>query len=149
MLRFSTGSTLVLTLALIASPAFAVTAKAHKSSHKGNAVRRVGHRLRHPLGQRGIAPERATEIQTALIKANYLSGAPSGKWDADTETAMQKYQADHGWQTKLTPDSRALIALGLGPSTAANQPLPANTYRSTNPEPAEAGTLASVHSIAQ
>ncbi len=29
---------------------------------------------------------------------------------------MQKYQADHGWQTKLMPDSRALKTLGLGPN---------------------------------
>jgi hypothetical protein len=28
----------------------------------------------------------------------------------------RKFQADQGWQTKLTPDSRALIKLGLGPS---------------------------------
>lgn len=28
---------------------------------------------------------------------------------------MRRYQADHGWQTKLTPDSRAIIKLGLGP----------------------------------
>jgi hypothetical protein len=28
---------------------------------------------------------------------------------------MQKYQADHGWQSKQVPDSRALIKLGLGP----------------------------------
>lgn len=35
---------------------------------------------------------------------------------------MQKYQADQGWQTKLMPDSRALLKLGLGPdySTAIN-----------------------------
>lgn len=149
MIRFSAGSALALSLALIASPAFASTSHAAHKSHKTSAVRRVGHRLRHPIGQRGIAPERATEIQSALIKANYLNGTPSGKWDSDTESAMQKYQADHGWQTKLTPDSRALIALGLGPSTASSQPLPANTYRPVTPEPAEAGTLASVHSIAQ
>jgi hypothetical protein len=29
---------------------------------------------------------------------------------------MRKYQADHGWQSKTVPDSRALIKLGLGPS---------------------------------
>jgi peptidoglycan hydrolase-like protein with peptidoglycan-binding domain len=150
MIRFSAGSALALTLALVASPTFASTSHhAHKSIHKSGTMRRVGHRLRHPIGQRGIAPERATEIQSALIKANYLTGTPSGKWDAETEAAMQKYQADHGWQTKLTPDSRALIALGLGPSTATSQPLPANTYSAATPEPAEAGTLASVHSIAQ
>ena len=28
---------------------------------------------------------------------------------------MQKFQADQGWQTKLMPDSRALMKLGLGP----------------------------------
>ena len=148
MTRFSAGSALALILVLIASNGFAATTHAHKGSHK-SAVRRVGHRLRHPIGQRGIDPERATQIQSALIKANYMNGQPSGKWDTDTETAMQKYQADHGWQTKLTPDSRALIALGLGPSTASSQPLPANTYKSTTAEPAEAGTLASVHSITQ
>ena len=32
---------------------------------------------------------------------------------------MEKLQADNGWQTKLVPDSRALIKLGLGPSSAA------------------------------
>jgi hypothetical protein len=35
---------------------------------------------------------------------------------------MQKYQSDHGWQTRLLPDSRALKNLGLGPdySSALN-----------------------------
>jgi hypothetical protein len=28
---------------------------------------------------------------------------------------MHKYQADNGWQTKLMPDSRAIMKLGLGP----------------------------------
>ena len=116
----------------------------------GASVIASGHRIAHPLGQRGIAPERATQIQTALIRQNYLTGSPSGQWDSQTEAAMQKYQADHGWQTKLTPDSRALIALGLGPSTASGpQTLPANTYAAPSTEPAEAGTLASVHSISQ
>jgi len=144
MLRLSAGSTLALALTLIATPVFAGS---HHSSH--SRLHRVSHRLRHPLGQREIAPERATEIQTALIRAKYLSGTPSGKWDADTEAAMQKYQADHGWQTKLTPDSRALIALGLGPSTASNEALAVSAYKPTAPDPSEAGTLASVHSISQ
>ena len=54
-------------------------------------------------------------IQNALIKEHYLSGEPSGKWDDTTRDAMTRYQAANGWQTKLTPDSRALIKLGLGP----------------------------------
>jgi len=69
----------------------------------------------------GIAPERATQIQTALIKAGYMTGAPTGTWDAQSELAMQKLQGDNGWQTKLTPDARALIMLGLGPNTDATE----------------------------
>ena len=45
-----------------------------------------------------------------------MQGEPSGTWDSTTQVAMQRYQADQGWQAKTTPDSRALIKLGLGPS---------------------------------
>jgi hypothetical protein len=45
-----------------------------------------------------------------------MQGQASGTWDTATQSAMQRYQADHGWQSKTTPDSRALITLGLGPS---------------------------------
>jgi hypothetical protein len=70
----------------------------------------------------GIAPQRATQIQTALIKAGYMTGEPTGQWDSTTQAALQKLQGDNGWQTKLTPDSRALIKLGLGPnSTPASE----------------------------
>jgi hypothetical protein len=78
-------------------------------------------------GQRGIDSERATQIQSALIKAGYMQGTPSGQWDNQTAAAMQKMQADNGWQTKITPDSRALIKLGLGPTnttTASLNPTP-------------------------
>ncbi len=68
-----------------------------------------------PHGQRGIDEERTRQIQTALIRQHYLTGEPTGVWDQSTKDAMTKYQADNGWQTKLTPDSRALIKLGLGP----------------------------------
>ena len=66
-------------------------------------------------GQRGIDEERTRQIQTALIHQHYLTGQPTGVWDQSTKDALTKYQADNGWQTKLTPDSRALIKLGLGP----------------------------------
>jgi peptidoglycan hydrolase-like protein with peptidoglycan-binding domain len=87
-------------------------------------------------GQQAIDSARVTEIQQALIRERYLSGEPSGSWDATTQAAMQKFQSDQGWQTRLMPDSRALKKLGLGPdySTAINAegssfaaPPPANT----------------------
>ncbi len=77
--------------------------------------------------QRNIDDARATEIQTALIKQGYLSGEASGHWDGSTEAAMQKLQADNGWQTKLVPDSRAIIKLGLGPARDADQPSGGNS----------------------
>ncbi|MEI9980574.1 MAG: peptidoglycan-binding domain-containing protein [Edaphobacter sp.] len=67
-------------------------------------------------GQRGIDDTRASQIQASLIKSGYLSGEASGHWDAPTQAAMQKFQEDNGWQTKLIPDSRAIIKLGLGPA---------------------------------
>lgn len=67
-------------------------------------------------GQQAIDAERVTTIQQALIREHYLTGEPSAKWDSDTQAAMLKFQADQGWQTKITPDSRALIKLGLGPN---------------------------------
>ncbi len=95
-------------------------------------------------GQRGIDADRTRAIQTALIDKNYLTGEPSGEWDATTEAAMQRFQSDNGWQTKLMPDSRALIKLGLGPNAAAsteNAPKAA-LEQATGPD-----TLAAVHSI--
>lgn len=49
----------------------------------------------HVAAVRSIAPERSTQIQTALIKAGYLNGTPSGTWDTQTEAAMLKLQSDN------------------------------------------------------
>ncbi len=86
--------------------------KSCKTRGRGRRARKGAWR-RH--GQQVIQPERATAIQQALIREKYLTGEPSGKWDDRTQAAMARYQADHGWQSKITPDSRALIKLGLGP----------------------------------
>lgn len=82
------------------------------------------------VGQRSIDDSRAAQIQTALVKSGYLSG-PSGHWDTNTSAAMQKYQADNGWQTKLVPDSRAIIKLGLGPDRDADRAAAASTLGTT------------------
>jgi hypothetical protein len=67
-------------------------------------------------GQQKIDSVRAQAIQEALIREHYLSGTASGTWNQASEDAMRRYQAEHGWQSKTVPDSRALISLGLGPS---------------------------------
>jgi peptidoglycan hydrolase-like protein with peptidoglycan-binding domain len=84
-----------------------------KTSSKHHAQRR-GAWKRH--GQQEIKDDRALEIQQALIREKYLDGTPNGQWDSRTQQAMARYQSDHGWQSKVTPDSRAIIKLGLGPS---------------------------------
>jgi len=88
-----------------------------------------------PAAQRGIDDTRATQIQTSLIKSGYLSGEASGHWDAGTEAAMQKFQSDNGWQTKLIPDSRAIIKLGLGPAQDSGQSTSAASAPGASPPP--------------
>jgi hypothetical protein len=139
---FRASLILALTCTLVVSPAFATrTHRSTKSSHassganlpssahlpSGAHLRSGRHHAAAPAarkvhGQQAIAPERVTEIQQALSREHYLSKDADGQWDSTTTAAMQKYQADQGWQTKLMPDSRALKKLGLGPdySTAIN-----------------------------
>jgi peptidoglycan hydrolase-like protein with peptidoglycan-binding domain len=92
------------------------TAKSKSVRHKTSKHRRARKGAWKHHGQQKIDAARATEIQQALIRQKYLDGQPSGKWDARTEAAMARYQADNGWQSKVTPDSRAIIKLGLGPN---------------------------------
>ncbi|HST09289.1 MAG TPA: peptidoglycan-binding domain-containing protein [Terriglobales bacterium] len=83
------------------------TSSSHKGKHSKKAAKR---------GQQKIEGDRTHQIQQALVQKGYLKGEPSGKWDASTEAALRKFQADNGWQNKTVPDSRALIKLGLGPN---------------------------------
>jgi len=111
------------------------TSHKKKKSHKKTASKR---------GQQKIDPQRAREIQDALIREHYLNGKATGVWDDASQKAMQKFQADNGWQSKTTPDSRALIKLGLGPDhehllnpesamTSAPQPAPAQGATPADP----------------
>jgi cytoskeletal protein RodZ len=90
------------------------TASAQKS--KGSRGKKGSKQVAKKRGQQAIDSDRARQIQTALIRERYMEGEPTGVWDSATQAAMQRYQAAQGWQSKTTPDSRALIKLGLGPS---------------------------------
>jgi hypothetical protein len=87
------------------------TGKTHTASTGKHSSRK-----KRPKGQQKIDSERAQAIQEALIREHYLTGEANGSWNQSSEEAMRRYQADHGWQSKTVPDSRALISLGLGPS---------------------------------
>ena len=86
---------------------------AHNTKGKHASARRKKTTAR---GQQKIDPERSQAIQEALIREHYMTGEATGTWNQTSEDAMRRYQADHGWQSKTVPDSRALISLGLGPS---------------------------------
>jgi len=85
------------------------SAKTSGSKSKKKSAKATSH------GQHTIDQERTLAIQEALVREHYLSGEPTGKWDQDTKDALVRFQSENGWQTKVTPDSRALIKLGLGP----------------------------------
>ncbi|MCU1311712.1 MAG: Peptidoglycan-binding domain 1 [Candidatus Angelobacter sp.] len=87
------------------------TSKSSKSSKKGK-----GKKSWQAKGQKTISDDRTREIQAALIREKYLTGEPTGQMDGPTRQALIKLQEQNGWQTKIVPDSRALIKLGLGPN---------------------------------
>jgi hypothetical protein len=137
------------------------TRKTHSASGKRSSKKRA-------RGQQKIDGERAQAIQEALIREHYLSGEATGTWNQASEEAMRRYQADHGWQSKTVPDSRALIKLGLGPSkdhllnpdsamttvpdAPKSQPIPTSSYSapaSANPAAPAATPAASASSSPQ
>jgi peptidoglycan hydrolase-like protein with peptidoglycan-binding domain len=148
-MRFRSTSCAGLALLLAVTPAFALhhrhtaAISGHRHGHHAKAV--AAH---WTPGQRGIDGDRTRAIQTALISRNYMTGQATGDWDPETEAAMQKFQGDNGWQTRLMPDSRALIKLGLGPDGDDGTAIASSGSNSTALQPATgADTLASIHSI--
>ncbi len=90
-----------------------LTVSSHSTSTKKKKSHKSAKASKH--GQQKIDPTRAREIQDALIREHYMDGISTGTWDAKSQACMQRYQADNGWQSKVVPDSRALIKMGLGP----------------------------------
>jgi len=108
----------------------------HTTSGKRSSKKKKSSRTK---GQQKIDSERARSIQEALIRQHYLEGEPTGTWNQSSEEAMRRYQADHGWQSKTVPDSRALISLGLGPSK--DHLLNPESAMTTSPEAPKAEAL--------
>lgn len=129
---------LALTLPAVASPRKHSTTAAHRTAAKTSAKSKHGAVKSKMTSQRTIDDGRAAQIQAALIKAGYLPAPPSGHWDTASIAAMTKVQADNGWQTKLVPDSRALIKLGLGPGAVSSD----QSSPSASVAPAQTETLA-------
>ncbi len=110
--------TLILSITLACSMADGGTAResVHRSVPvtvaQGKHTRRAKWRK---SGQQAIDANRVREIQAALIRENYLDSPANGVWNQRSKQSMARFQSDSGWQSKVVPDSRALIKLGLGP----------------------------------
>ena len=97
------------------SPAAKPGAKTHHTKSSKKRTRRV-------QGQKAPAPERISEIQTALAKDGSFTGTPNGKWDASTVDAMKRFQEAHGLSPSGKLDAKTLQKLGLGSQTAGVAP---------------------------
>jgi hypothetical protein len=112
---------------------------AKSGSGKTRASSKGRKKFKKVRGQQKIDSQRAQSIQEALIRQHYLSGEATGNWDEASEQAMRRFQREHGWQDKTVPDSRALIKLGLGPST--DHLLNPESAMTTVPDPPKANSL--------
>ncbi len=72
-------------------------------------------------GQMEPTADRYKEIQQALASKGYLKSEPSGSWDAASQDAMRRFQADQKLDQSGTITARSLSALGLGAPPAAPQ----------------------------
>ena len=121
LLTSATATTTNQTKSTKSTKSSSVSHKSSKSSKSSKSAKTSGSKSKTKSakatshGQHGIDQERTLEIQQALVRQHYLTGEPTGKWDQGTKDALVRLQSENGWQTKLTPDSRALIKLGLGP----------------------------------
>lgn len=74
----------------------------------------------------GIPSDRITEIQTALIKAGYLDGPPSGQYDEATIQAMKQFQGASGFPQTGMPSAPALKKLGVSKRSNDGFAVPVN-----------------------
>jgi hypothetical protein len=113
-------------------------ASTSRSKTRGHVTRASAHSKRGHAGRysarfapkaaswrnRQMAPtsDRYREIQEALASKGYLKSTPTGSWDADSQDALKRFQADQKIEQTGKLNSLSLIALGLGPAKSAEPP---------------------------
>jgi peptidoglycan hydrolase-like protein with peptidoglycan-binding domain len=104
--------------------------------HHAKSTKKTTRQVR---GQKAPAPERISEIQTALARDGSFDVKPTGKWDASTVDAMKKFQEAHGLNPSGKLDAKTLQKLGLGSQTAGlAPPVPPISSSSLAPSPSPA-----------
>lgn len=100
----------------VAHTAHASTSKSRRTvRHRYSRRRHYHHHVRLP---KGPTPERISQIQSALARGGYYQGDPTGKWDADTVAAVQKFQSSNNLDVTGKLDAPTLQKLGLGSDIA-------------------------------
>ncbi len=121
------------------SPSSKPSSKTHHSKSTKKATRQE-------RGQKAPAPERISEIQTALAKDGSFNGKPNGKWDPSTIDAMKKFQEAHGLNPSGKLDAKTLQKLGLGSQTAGlAAPMPPVSSSSSSLATSPSGTVHRQH----
>jgi peptidoglycan hydrolase-like protein with peptidoglycan-binding domain len=112
------------------------------SSTKKKKSSKNHHASKREPTQKAPTPERISEIQSALAHNGYYQGTPTGKWDSNTISAMQKFQSDNGLSNSGKIDASSLQKLGLGSGTAGvDAPKPISP-KPTTTAPVSSGTSA-------
>jgi hypothetical protein len=113
------------------------SSSAASSKKKKSTKKSTHHAKREPI-QKAPTPERISEIQSSLARGGYYQGDPNGKWDANTVTAMQKFQSANGLDPSGKLDATSLQKLGLGSGIAGvSAPKPATTAPASTAAPSK------------
>jgi peptidoglycan hydrolase-like protein with peptidoglycan-binding domain len=72
--------------------------------------------------QQQPTPQRYKEIQQTLADRGYFSRVPDGTWGPESMEALKRFQRDQNLTEDGKIGSLSLIALGLGPKRAAQEP---------------------------
>jgi peptidoglycan hydrolase-like protein with peptidoglycan-binding domain len=102
-----------------------------KTASTRRRYRKEGARTR--LARLKLQPERASEIQQALVQRGYLNAGPSGVWDDSTRDAMKRFQIENGFPPTGLPEAKSLMKLGLGPHPLPDELDPATQARMMSP----------------
>lgn len=97
---------------------------AKAKSKRSNPFQNTRYTTRRYAAPAAPSNNRITLVQQALIERGYLSGEPTGRWDAPSVEALKKFETAQNVKADGKLDSKMLILLGLGPRYDANLALP-------------------------
>jgi hypothetical protein len=109
---------LVVSSGAIAPRAAASQASSSSTTSNSTAHKKKHHASKRQTSQKAPTADRISEIQSALAREGYYKGDPSGKWDANTIAAVQKFQSANGIEADCKLDAPTLQKLGLGSDIA-------------------------------